>query len=45
MKFLLGIIEEKLGNMKIGLALLGGAILVLIFSSFLESYTNASFVD
>jgi len=45
MKCLLGKIEKKLGNMKIGLALLGGGVLVLIFSSFLESYTNASFVD
>jgi len=31
--------------MKTGLALLGGLILVLVASSFLESYTNAVFVD
>ena len=45
MKCLLGKIEKKIGNMKIGLALLGGGILVLVASSFLESYANASFVD
>ncbi|OFZ49096.1 MAG: hypothetical protein A2381_15975 [Bdellovibrionales bacterium RIFOXYB1_FULL_37_110] len=45
MKSLLGKMEKKIGNMKIGLVLLGGLILVLAASSFLESATNASFVD
>jgi len=45
MKCLLKEIEKKIGNMKVGLTLLGGGILVLVVSSFLEGYTNASFVD
>lgn len=45
MKNIIKKIENKIGNMKVGLVLLGLLIVILVFGSFLESVTSAQFVD